>query len=168
MHRQTLNKILIVGDGGRGKSTLAEKISKKLGIPFYSTDDFYYEIKFSKVRDRPESVELIKEVFKNDKWIVEGTTERLIKHGLDSADLIIHLRHKNVLIQWAIFFKRYLARENETFKGLLGLMKHALYKKYKLGYRKEKPTPTETVEPHKHKVVTLSSFKEIDNFFDSV
>lgn len=168
MINKNLNKILIVGDMGRGKTTLAEKLSKKLGIPYYSTDDFYYEIKFSKVRDRPESIKLIKEVFKNDKWIVKGTTKRLIEHGLDSADLIIHLQHKNILTQWLILFKRYLGRENETFKGLLSLMKHSLFKKYKIGYRKGKETPTETIEPHKHKVIILSSFKEIDRFLDTI
>jgi adenylate kinase family enzyme len=79
MANKTLNKILIVGDAGRGKSTLAEKISKKLGIPHHSTDDFFYEVKFSKVRDRPESIEQIKEIFKKEKWIVEGTTKMLYK-----------------------------------------------------------------------------------------
>jgi len=47
-------------------------------------------------------------------------------------------------------------------------MRHVLYKKYHLGYRKEKPTPTEIIEPHKHKVITLSSFKEINNFLNSL
>ncbi len=168
MSKENLNKILIVGDMGRGKSTLAEKLSKKLGIPYYSTDDFYYEIKFSKVRDRPESIEKILEVYKTDKWIVEGTTKRLIENGLHSADLIIHLQHKNIPTQWVILFKRYLGRENETIFGLFGLMKHSLFKKYKIGYRKGKETPTETIEPHKHKVVKLSSFKEIDKFMDSL
>lgn len=168
MQKDNLNKILIVGDAGRGKSTLAEKISEKLGIPYYSTDDFYYEVKFSKVRDRQESVDKILEVFKNEKWIVEGTTKRLIEHGLHSADLIIHLQHKNIPTQWMILFKRYLGRKEETIWGLFSLMKHVLFKKYKLGDRKGKPTPTETIEPHKHKVITLSSFKEIDKFVDSL
>jgi len=45
-------KILIVGDYGRGKTTLAQKLSRKLGIPYYSTDDFYWEKKFSKKQDK--------------------------------------------------------------------------------------------------------------------
>jgi len=34
-------KIIIIGDAGRGKSTLASKLSKKLNISYYSTDDFF-------------------------------------------------------------------------------------------------------------------------------
>jgi len=47
-------------------------------------------------------------------------------------------------------------------------MKHVLYKKHHLGHRKGKPTPIEIIEPYKHKVITLSSFKEIDKFIDSL
>lgn len=59
-------------------------------------------------------------------------------------------------------------RDNETITGLYKLMKHVFYKKYHLGYRKGKPTATEIIEPHKHKVVILSSFKEINDFMNSL
>ena len=167
MIKETFNKILIVGDACRGKSTLASKVSTKLGIQNHSTDDFYYEIKFTKIRDRKESIDLISKIFQGEKWIIEGTTKYLIEPGLHSSDIIIHLRYKNILTQWIFLIKRYFKKDNETLGGLYKLMKHVLYKKYHLGYRKGKPTPTEIIEPHKHKVITLSSFKEINDFIDS-
>jgi len=168
MTKEILNKILIVGDSCRGKSTLASKISTKLGIQNHSTDDFYYEVKFTKVRDRKESIDLISKIFQGERWLIEGTTKHLIEPGLHSADMIIHLRYKNILTQWIFLIKRYFKRDNETIGGLYKLMKHVLYKKHHLGYRKGKPTPTEIIESHKHKVITLSSFKEIDEFIDSL
>lgn len=163
-----IKKILIVGDACRGKSTLAEKLSKKLGIPNYSTDDYFYEVKFSKKRDKQEGLDLISKIFKEDTWIVEGTTRHLIKQGLDLADIIIHLEHKNVISQWFLIFRRFLQRENETLRKSLGLMKHVFYKKYKLGYKKGESTVSEIISPYRHKVVTLYSFKEIDNFFNAL
>ncbi|MFA6076464.1 MAG: hypothetical protein WC735_00080 [Candidatus Paceibacterota bacterium] len=168
MSKEILNRILVVGDAGRGKSTLASKISEKLGIPHHSTDDFYYEVKFSKVRDRPESITKIKEIFGKKKWIVEGTNNHLIELGLHSADIIIHLKYKSMLAQWVVLIKRYFKRENETLGKLFSLMKHVFYKKYKLGDRKLKLTHSELIEPHKQKVITLSSFKEIDGFLKSL
>jgi adenylate kinase family enzyme len=168
MTNETLSRILIVGDAGRGKSTLASKISEKLGIQNHSTDDFYYEVKFSKVRDRQESIEKIKQVFKNERWIIEGTTVHLIESGLHSADKIIHLRYKNIMTQWIVLLKRYFKRDNETMLGTLHLMRHVLYKKYKLGYMKGKPTPDEVISPYRHKVIRLSSFKEVNNFMNSL
>ncbi len=168
MINKTLNKILIVGDAGRGKSTLAAKISEKLGIPHYSTDDFLYEVKFTKYRDKQEGIDKILEVYKNEKWIIEGTTKSLVEHGLDSADIIIYLRHKSILAQWTVLLKRNLKRDHETLSGLFKLMRHVLYKKYKLGYRKGKDTTTDVIKAHKYKVVTFSSFREINNFINSL
>ena len=105
MEKEILNKILIVGDAGRGKSTLASKISAKLGIPHHSTDDFFYEVKFTKVRNRKESVEKILKIYKNDKWIIEGTTRHLFEHGLDSADKIINLKYKIYLFNGGFFLR---------------------------------------------------------------
>lgn len=166
--KKELKRILIVGDACRGKSSLASKLSQKLGIQHYSTDDFYYEIKFTKVRNKQESIDKILDVFKNEKWIIEGTTEHLVKHGLIQADIILNLKYRNVLTQWTYLARRHLSRDNETIMGTLKLMKHVLYKRYGWGYRKGKLTPSQLVSPYKDKVVTLTSFKEINNFLNSI
>ncbi|KKU50229.1 MAG: hypothetical protein A3F53_01035 [Candidatus Zambryskibacteria bacterium RIFCSPHIGHO2_12_FULL_48_10] len=162
------NKIIITGDAGRGKSTLAEKLSMKLGIPCHSTDDYYYEFKFFKPRDRENALAQITKLYQEDRWIVEGTTAWLLKPGMEAADLIIHLRYKNIFHQWFTLFKRYLHREEETLKGLLILMRHVFYKRYGLGYKRGKMTHLEFVAPHKNKLITLSSFNEIDEFLNTL
>lgn len=166
--KKELKRILIVGDACRGKSSLAQKLSEKLGIQNYSTDDFYYEIKFTKVRNKQESIDKILEVFRNDKWIIEGTTEHLVKHGLGQADIIINLKYKNIFAQWIALIKRALKRNRKMRKGTLKLMKHVLYKRYGWGYRKGKLTPSHLIKPYEDKVVVLTSFKEIDEFLGSI
>jgi len=164
-------KIIIIGDAARGKSTLATRLSEKLNIPKYSTDDYYYEVKFSKPRGREEAIKTIAPVYQSDAWIVEGTTQWLLTPGLDSTDLIIHLRHNLILSQWFVLIKREFKRREATLVELLKLMIHVVYKKYRIGYKKDRPTHTEVLVPHKDKVVVLSSFKAIDDFltkdFDS-
>lgn len=159
-----IQKILIIGEAGRGKSLMAKNLSDKLGIPHYSTDDFFYEVKFSKIREKQASIEQISKIYKNDKWIVEGTTIHLMEPGLTTADLVIYLKHKNIFSQWLILVKRNFQRKDESVRGLLQLMKHTFYKRYKLGYKKVKITQDELIEPYMSKVVQLHSFKEINNF----
>jgi adenylate kinase family enzyme len=168
MNRKNLQKIIIMGDSGRGKSTLAPRISEKLGIPCHSTDDYFYEVKFSKRRDRQESINEISKLFHEPKWIVEGTTHHLLEQGLATADIIIHLTYKNIFYQWAYQIKRYFQRDNESLVGLYQLMKHSLYKKYGLGYKKGKVNNVELIAPYKEKVITLSSFREIDDFVSNL
>lgn len=161
-------KIIIIGDAGRGKSTLASKLSEKLRIPHHSTDDYFYEVKFSKPRDRQDALEKISKTFTEDTWIVEGTTAWLLEPGIDLADRIIYLRYSNIFSQWFSIIKRGLSRDNENLIDTLKLMKHVLYKRYGLGYKKGKMTHSDFIKPHQSKVITLSSFKDIDTFVTSL
>jgi adenylate kinase family enzyme len=90
-------RILIIGDGGRGKTTFAEKLSKKTGIPFYSVDDFFWKTKFSEPADKQQSVQAIEEVYKRDEWIVEGGSRPLIKTGIEKADIIYLLKFNSII-----------------------------------------------------------------------
>jgi adenylate kinase family enzyme len=163
-----IKKIIITGDAGRGKSTLAGKLAKKLDIPHYSTDDFYYEVKFTKMRSREDSAKAIAGVYQEEKWIVEGATEHMIEAGLPHADLIVCLKHKNIFAQWAYLLRRHFSQDNETVGDLWEFMRHVYYKRYSLGYRKGQPTIHEFIAPYREKVVTLSSFKEMERFFHSL
>lgn len=161
---QHLTKIIIIGDAGRGKSVLAANMSAKLGIPKYTTDDFFYEIKYSKPRDKAQSIRDIHEVYIQDQWIVEGTTSYLLQEGLELADKIIYLRYKSIFPQWLNLYKRHLKYKNETFSELLFLMKHVFKKRYGLGDKKGKKTHMQVVAPYKEKLTILTSFKQIDAF----
>lgn len=164
----TPKKILIMGDAGRGKSTLASRLSEKLNIHHHSTDDYYYEVKFSKPREKEQSIRDISILFHAPQWIIEGTTHHLLEPGLAPADLIIYLRHKNIAYQWVCLIHRHLQRDNESWWDLFQLMKHVLCKRYGLKHKKGKKNNDEFIAPFREKVVILSSFKEINNFINNV
>jgi adenylate kinase family enzyme len=161
-------KILIVGDAGRGKTTLAHALSKKIGIDFHSTDDFYWEKKFTKKADKIESKNKLGLIYALDKWIVDGSTHDLMADGLPNADLIIHLRFRNLISQYFVLLRRHLSRDNESLKNLFELLRHVTYKRYSIGYLKGVKTTLETILPFKKKVITLSSYKEINNFLKQI
>ncbi len=164
-------KILIIGDLGRGKTTLAKNISKKLNIPFFSTDDFLYEKKFSAYKEKSKSISEISEIYKKDKWIVEGTTHFLLKNGLEPADIIIYLKHDNIFSQWHSIIKRYIKREDKDLLRTLWLLWHVFYKKFQTKNSRIKNgqmTTYERIESYKNKVITLNTFKDIDELIKSV
>lgn len=150
-----------MGDAGRGKSTFAEKLSKKTGIPAYSTDDFFWKVKFTEPRDKAESVAMINEIFKKDEWIVEGSTRRLIVEALPRAEKIYLLEFDNILIQYIVLIKRNLTRKHERFIDLWKFLKHITYKKYVKGYAAYMPPLREMLKPYMDKVKVLKSFREI-------
>jgi adenylate kinase family enzyme len=122
-------KILVIGEAGRGKTTLATKLSIKLGIPVFSTDDFYWAQKFSIPADKVVSVEKIQQVYAGETWIVEGTTAHLLVPGFELADKIIYIGFNTVWSQWRALIRRSFGRPGENWWQLAKLMKHVLYKR---------------------------------------
>lgn len=161
-------KILIVGDSGRGKSTLAKKLSEKLNIKQYSTDDFYWKVKFTQPEEKEISLKKISGVYNQPSWIVEGSTRSLVKEGIDKSDLIIHLIYPNLVSQFWSLLKRKLTRKEERWIDLLLLYKHLFFKRYKLGLQKNKVDLDEMLTPFNKKVIRLSSYQEIDQFLENL
>ena len=168
MSNYNYKKILILGDAGRGKTTFAEKLSKITNIPHYSTDDFFWKVKFTTPNDREKSVEEISDMYEQDKWIMEGTTRRLIIKGLEKADVIYVLRFKYIIYQYYFLTKRSLTKKNEGFAGWWNLLKHVTNKRYKKGYGSHTPPLDELLKPYFEKVVELNSMKAIDRYFESI
>lgn len=160
-------RILIIGESGRGKSVFAQKLSEKLSIPFYSTDDFFWKVKFSEPNNVEESKIKIKEVYDTEKWIVEGGSTHLFRPGLDSADIIINLVFKNIFQQWRSLIKRNRTREYESLKDVTNLIVYTTRKRFGIGNNKEM-LKAELLKPHNDKIITLKSFKEIDSFLGSI
>lgn len=111
-------KIFILGDAGRGKTAFAGKLSKHTDIPYYSTDDFFWKVKFTVPNDREKSVEEINPIYDKEEWIMEGTTRRLIIKGLEKADIIYWFKFKNILYQYYFLIRRCFTRKEERLIDL--------------------------------------------------
>jgi adenylate kinase family enzyme len=160
-------EIIIIGDAGRGKTTFAEKLSEKHGIQKYSTDDFFWEVKFTRPRGREKDMEMAKEVFEKDEWIIEGGTRRMLVLGLEKADRIFYLKYKNFFGMAWVIFKRGFGRKNESLKNTFDLIVYQFKKRNKIGKHKDLETYEDMIAPYEDKVIRLDSFKMIDNYINS-
>lgn len=160
-------RILIIGESGRGKSVLAHRLSERLSIPFYSTDDFFWKIKFSEPEDKEGSKIKIAEVYKTEKWIMEGSSNHLFKPGLEPSEIIINLVFGNIFQQWWSLIKRNRARKHEGLKDLFNFIVYVTKKRFGIKNNKE-AIKTELLKPYSEKVIILKSFKQIDSFLKSI
>lgn len=163
----TPKRILIVGDAGRGKTTFARRLSTALGIEAHSTDDFYWKTKFTEKQDPQVSLKAIEMAYQNSSWIIEGTTTNLIKGGLEKADIIFLLEFRTILSQWWSILKRHLGRKEERLRDLAILLRHVFYARYGIGYKRGVTAIRRLLHPYSAKVVTLSSYQDIDRCLKS-
>ena len=86
-------KIVIIGNGGTGKSTLGDRLSKELGIPITHLDKLSWKDNWHRVPEDDFSVSLQK-VMEQKAMIIEGWAyQSTMKDRLRWADIIIYLQY---------------------------------------------------------------------------
>lgn len=162
------NKICIIGCSSSGKSTLADKLSKKLSIPVTHLDLLaHYPNTNWKRKPDNELIDAHRKVIEGDEWIIEGNYSICMKERFSKATAIIWLDPKplgSVL--------RYIKRSLISSKGRVGnlpgsrkefsfwLIKHILftYPKNRLKYQ-------EILNTIDVQVIKITSMRELEEVF---
>jgi adenylate kinase family enzyme len=87
-----MNRISIVGISGSGKSTLANNLGKKLNLPVFHLDKYYWDVGWKERYATKEEFNNVARVFaEQDKWIIDGNYRGTLDFRLERADVIIFL-----------------------------------------------------------------------------
>ena len=96
-----MERILIIGCGGAGKSTLARQLGEKLELPVVHLDKLFWkpgwvEESFEEF-DRKLAIELEK-----TRWIMDGNFNRTMQQRLSKCDTIIYLDFSRWACLWGV------------------------------------------------------------------
>ena len=127
-------KIHIIGGPGSGKTFLAEKLSKELGISHFDLDDLQWDNKsasYGVKRSSDERDRLLNDVLSHNDWIIEGVYYAWCQQCFADADRIYVLNVPRYKYRYRIirrFVRRKLGLETgkkENLKSLRELLKWA-------------------------------------------
>ncbi len=82
-----MNRILILGCPGSGKSTFAKALAKQLELPLYHLD-LLYHLADRTTASREVFDERLREVLKQPEWIIDGNYSRTVSLRLQHADTV--------------------------------------------------------------------------------
>ena len=82
-----MNKVIIIGCPGSGKTTFAEKLNKCTGLPLYYLDAIWHKPDKTHIT-REEFDDRISEIFKEERWIIDGNYKRTIEMRLRECDTV--------------------------------------------------------------------------------
>ena len=85
-----MERILIIGCSGSGKSRLARELKEKLGLPLIHLDQLWHKEGWRHIT-REEFDSRLAMAMNMDRWIIDGNYSRTIPQRLSKCDTIIYL-----------------------------------------------------------------------------
>lgn len=86
-----MDRIFIMGNGGSGKTWLAQQLGSKLSHPVFHLDDFHWMPNFAGERPREERDRLVAEAADCPVWIMEGVYGKIIRQAFPRITTLIWL-----------------------------------------------------------------------------
>jgi len=158
-------KILIFGIVASGKTTLAQKLSNELKVPYYEGDNIAWGFPKEKryKRSNEEQEEIIEKINKKGNWIVEGTYRESQKVLYKYADKIIFLDTPLYIRKFRIvyrFIKQQLGIEKCNYKSDFNMLKHMF--KWSNDFENKRKEYEERLMEYSDKLIWIKNSKELD------
>ena len=92
-----MERIMIIGCGGAGKSTLARALGEKTGLPVVHLDRIYWAPGNWQHLEKEEFDERLMEELRKPRWILDGNFRRTIKMRMEYCDTVIYLDYPRLI-----------------------------------------------------------------------
>ncbi|MGM8215481.1 DNA topology modulation protein [Bacillaceae bacterium W0354] len=166
-----MDKIILIGSPGSGKSTMARRLETELDIELYHLDNLFWKPGWINI-PIDEQREISKELVQKKRWMIDGNYNATLPIRLEAADTVIFFDLPRWICMLQIFKRRiqYWNKKRPDFNG--GKEKLNLeFINYVWRFRKNKrPKIVKLIESIKHQkdVYTIRSRKEYDTVFNRI
>ena len=91
-----MNRIMVIGCGGAGKSTLARQLGEKTGLPVVHLDKLFWHPGWVESTKEEIDAKILEEMEKS-RWIIDGNYNRTLPQRLEYCDTVIYLDFPRVV-----------------------------------------------------------------------
>ncbi|MBU5672081.1 DNA topology modulation protein [Paenibacillus brevis] len=162
-----MSRIMIIGSGGAGKSTLARQLGEILEWPVYHLDTYYWQPGWVPTPNEEWDL-FLEELVQEEKWIMDGNYGRTLDIRLKQANIIILLDFSKWITVYRVL-KRRVMYQGKSRPDMNAGCPESLdldFVKWVWNFRKTKlPGIMEKIQQYEDKkVIILKSPKEVGRF----
>jgi adenylate kinase family enzyme len=166
-----MRRVAVVGCGGAGKTTLANELADRLGIPVIHIDSHYWQVvDGERVESTPEQWEgRHRELIAQDEWVIDGMKFGVLDERLARADTVVYLDPSPAVCLGAIVHRRIRHRGQD--RSELGVYVDINYKFLRWVWRfrrRQRPTLLSKLSTFEGEVVILHRRREVRRYLEAI
>src|SRR5688572_22342824 len=110
-----MERVLVIGSGGAGKSTFAKRLAERLGLPLVHLDAIYWRDGWIET-PKEEWRGIVARLIGEPRWVMDGNYGGTMDMRLAAADTVIFLDMPRVVCLWRVV-KRYFQFRGHAHPG---------------------------------------------------
>lgn len=96
-----MQRMLVIGPCGAGKSTLAVELGKRLSLPVFHMDQLNWQPGWVE-SSKDEILTKLAKITSTERWLIDGNYGGTLAQRLDRADTVVYLDYPIRLCLWRI------------------------------------------------------------------
>ncbi|MEM8557749.1 MAG: DNA topology modulation protein [Bacteroidota bacterium] len=100
-----MRRVLVIGSGGAGKSTVATEMGERLGLPVVHLDRLYWQPGWVET-PKAEWKSVVQQLLQRETWVMDGNYGGTLDARLAAADTVVFLDLPRWLCLWRVVKRR--------------------------------------------------------------
>lgn len=161
-----MQKVMVIGCPGAGKSTFSRVLRDKIGLPLFYLDMLFWNADKTNI-SREEFDQKLSDILKQDKWIIDGNYGRTLEMRLRECDTVFLLDFPVSVCLSGVESRIGKPREDMPW---IEQEFDAEFKEWIIDFpKKELPHVYELLEKYNDKnIIIFKSHNEIDGYLESI
>ena len=163
-----MEKILVIGSGGAGKSTFARRLGERLGLEVIHLDAHHWKSGWVGT-PKDEWREVVAELLRRDAWVMDGNYSGTLDARLAACDTVVFLDLPRAVCLWRVL-KRLVVYRNRKRPDMAEGCRERFdpeFIRWVWGYRhRSRPKVVRLLEEHERakRIVWLRTSAEVESF----
>ncbi len=167
-NNEKMKRIMIIGSGGAGKSTLARQLGEQLQLDVYHLDALMWRPGWV-MAPREERINIQQQLVKKDEWIIDGNFGNTLDLRLQEADTVILIDLPRIVCVYRVL-KRVIRYRGTTRPDMGASCEEKLdfaFLKWVWNFPDiQRPEMLKRISQfsHEKQIIVLKSRKDVENF----